>query len=41
MARQHTTASTVCESCGAVAHLHDASLGPLRGGTLHEETGYT
>jgi len=39
MARQHRHHHAVCESCGAVAHLHDASLGPLAA-ALHEETGY-
>lgn len=39
VARQHRHHHAVCERCGAVAHLHDASLSPLAD-ALRTATGY-
>ncbi len=39
VAREHRHHHAVCQSCGAVAHLHDASLGPLAE-ALRAETGF-
>lgn len=39
LARTHRHHHVVCQGCGAVEHLHDASLGSL-GETLAAETGY-
>jgi Fur family ferric uptake transcriptional regulator len=39
MARAHRHHHAVCQGCGAVAHLHDASLGPLAE-ALRAETGF-
>jgi Fur family ferric uptake transcriptional regulator len=39
MARAHRHHHAVCQSCGAVAHLHDAGLGPLAE-ALRAETGF-
>jgi Fe2+ or Zn2+ uptake regulation protein len=37
--REHRHHHAVCQVCGAVAHLHDASLGPLKD-ALRAETGF-
>jgi Fur family ferric uptake transcriptional regulator len=39
VARSHRHHHAVCQSCGAVAHLHDAGLGPLAE-ALRAETGF-
>jgi Fe2+ or Zn2+ uptake regulation protein len=39
VARAHRHHHAVCQSCGAVAHLHDATLTPLAG-ALRAETGF-
>ena len=39
IARPHRHHHAVCQSCGAVAHLHDVSLGPLAD-ALRAETGF-
>ena len=39
VAREHRHHHAVCQVCGAVAHLHDASLRPLKA-ALRAETGF-
>jgi len=39
MAREHRHHHAVCQRCGAVAHLHDATLAPLAA-ALDADTGY-
>jgi len=39
VAREHRHHHTVCERCGAVEHLHDASLAPLAA-AIAAETGF-
>jgi Fe2+ or Zn2+ uptake regulation protein len=39
VAREHRHHHAVCQACGAVAHLHDASLRPLKE-ALRSETGF-
>jgi Fur family ferric uptake transcriptional regulator len=39
VARTHRHHHAVCQRCGAVVHLHDATLEPLAG-ALREETGF-
>ena len=40
VAREHRHHHAVCQDCGAVAHIHDASLRPLAQ-ALEQATGYT